>query len=114
MLSLLTLSLFAVGAPLPPPKVPQGPAPVVKVVHVDKNGLRYLEFRTIMPVPVTRQETVRIDDKEITVTTSVEFVPVVETRRIHLDAECAQVYDPDGKRVKPSEVQKLLVNTKQV
>ncbi len=104
-ISILGLSLV-LAAPAPePPDLPKGPAPIVMVLNVDKDGRPYLQaavtITKMVPVPVTRV----INGAPVV---EVRQVPVTRTeqRRIFLDDEGVTVYDPDGKKLDPKKLSK--------
>jgi hypothetical protein len=124
MLSLLSLSLLAVAAPLPPPKVPEGPAPRIETIEV-KEGRPYLLGKQVTFVPVTKQATVTVQEivvvggkptvvaKQVPVNFT-EQVPVTTPTLVPLDTKDVQVFGPDGKRLEAEEVRKQLSRPVQV
>lgn len=125
MLSLLSLSLLVLAAPVPVPKAPDGPAPRVEMVQVGKDGRPYLVGKRLTLVPVTKtgtsivQEIVMVDGKPVVVAkqvpfTSVEHVPVLTQIQVPLDGKDVQVFDPSGRRLEADEVRKQLSRPVQV
>ncbi len=119
MLSLLSLSLFAVAAPLPLPKT-EGVPPRVEIVRVDEAGRPFLNggqtitsvANVVEMVPVYKQT----GDGRI----FVEVVPVTTQRvergpkPVYLDTREVQIFGPDGKRIDPAEARKLLTRSTRV
>jgi len=117
MLSLVSLSLFAIAAPLPAPKTPSGPPPRVEIVQVGEDGRPFLRGKPVEKfgrslvherVPVT---VVGKDGKQQTVYKTVaKDVPFsyYEYEAVYLDTKKLQIFGLDGKRLDPAEVRKHL------
>ena len=105
LLPILTLALAA-PAPEPPPDAPKGPAPVVMVLNVDKDGRPYLQTTVTTYKPVTETVTVLVNGQPQQ-QTRVVMVPVTENRRVFLDDPGVSVCGPDGKKIDPKNLPKL-------
>ncbi len=114
MLSLLSLGLFAIAAPLPGPKFPDGPPPQVAVVQVDESGRPFLDGTVIMEgvrnvVYYTTVERVgqggQIESEVVPVTTQQKYLYL---KPVYLDTKEVQVFSLYGKRLEPAEVRRLL------
>ncbi len=120
MLTLLSLSLFAVAAPVPAPKTPEGPPPRLMVVQVDEAGRPFLEgmiqkqgmsmVHEVVPVTVQGKD----GKPQVQYVTVAKAVPHTYYELVYLDTKEAQVFGLNGKRIDPNEVKKLLTRSTRV
>jgi hypothetical protein len=102
MLSLLSVGLFVIAAPIPAPK---GPPPQVEFAYVDKTGSHLVFTRRGVQTREVHRGTVAGGDVP-----SIEEVKAVTLSFVPLTDKDVHVYGPNGNRLTPNEVQKVMVD----
>ena len=97
----LTILSLAFAAPAPePPDLPKGPAPLVMVLNVEKDGRPYLEATVATTRMVPETYSTVVNGEQVVRTRQVPLTEIVQ-RRIVLDDKGVTVYGPDGKALDP-------------